>query len=155
MHTDRRVLPAGVNEACLEHIRGYEIDRAERPPVEVKLSYRMGEEQPPQGDGHLSRAVQHPPRLCIVLRLTTPRGVAERGAHQTADDEGRTTGRDHVAVLISPVSQGSPGRTLPGPDGKGAVSLSEPGGRGDEWAASHSAFEEIGENVARVPQVLV
>lgn len=143
------------NEARLERVWGHKVDRAERSPVEVQLARRVSEVQPPKGDRRLSCTVHHPPLLRIARRLTAPSGVAERCTRQTSHYKSRTPHRDHTAVLIAPVSQGSQGQAPPRPHSKRAVTALKSRGRSDQRAASQSTFEEVSKDVARVPQVVI
>ncbi|MFD4261887.1 hypothetical protein ACFWR9_30765 [Streptomyces sp. NPDC058534] len=100
------------------------------------------------GDRHLSRTIDQPSRLGVSRCLAPPGGVADSGTHKAPDDEGRRADSNYVAVLVAPITGGSPGRALTGTDSKGKVPAFQARRRGDQRAASKTTCQEIRDDLA-------
>ncbi|MFH9733799.1 hypothetical protein [Streptomyces sp. NPDC017260] len=148
VHHRRHLLAASIDEARLERSNAHEVNRAEGLPIKVKPDRAARKVQLLTGDRHLSRAIDHPSRLGVMRRLAPPGRVADSGTHKTPDDECGIADGNHIVVLVAPVAQGSPGRTLTGTDSKGTVATLQSRCRGDQWTASQTACKEIRDDLA-------
>ncbi|MFE2639633.1 hypothetical protein ACFXKX_23080 [Streptomyces scopuliridis] len=155
VHHRRHLLAASIDEARLERSHAHEVDRAQGLPIKVKSARAARKVQLLTGDRHHSRAVDHPSRLGVTRRLAPPGGVADRGTHKAPDDECGIADGDHTVVLVPPVAEGSPGRTLTRADSEGTVVTLQSRCSGDQRTASQTACKEIRDDLARVPQMVV
>jgi hypothetical protein len=148
VHHRRHLLAASIDEARLERSNAHEVNRAEGLPIKVKPDSATRKVQLLTGDRHLSRAVDHPSRLGVTRRLAPPGRVADGGTDKTPDDECGIADGNHIVVLVAPVAQGSPGRTLTGADSKSTVTMLQSRCRGDQRTASQAAGKEIHDDLA-------
>lgn len=145
---------ASVDEARLENIRSYELDGAQRFPVEIEFS-SVRKVEPLQRECHFASAVRYPPWLGVTRCLTTAGGVSDSRARQRADHKARAAEGSNISVCVPPVTEGSPGLALCRSYSKCTIAVLQSRGRGHNRSADHLSFKDIGEDVARVPEVFV
>lgn len=154
LHSNRRMGTASVDETRLENVRSYELDGAQCSPVEVEFG-SVRKVKPLQREGHFAGPVRYPPRLGVTRCLTAAGGVSDSRAGQGADYKGRAAEGSDIGVCVPPVTEGSPVEALCRPYSKCTIAVLQSRGRGHNRSAGHLTFEDVGEDVARVPEVFV
>jgi hypothetical protein len=123
--------------------------------VEVDRTGSSGEVQLLEGHSDMTRPLQHPPGLSVTRRLTTPSGIADRVGRERAEHHPGAAEGDDTVVDVLTVAEGPPGQTLPGADGERPVAATQRRRRRHDRSPPGLPFEDVGEDVAGVPKVLV
>ncbi|WSB55522.1 hypothetical protein OIE90_17960 [Streptomyces cellulosae] len=144
-----------VHETRLENISSYEFDGPQRAPFKVQFTGVVGEVQPLNGKGHFASPVQYPPGLGIVGCLATARGIADRIRCEGSEHHSRVAEGEDIVAPVASIAESPPGQTLSRSNSDGPVSVMQSRRRGYNRPSGHLPFENVGEDVAGVPEVLV